>query len=96
MTLLAALPRLRTNNPMGLYATLTFDHQTRAAWRDKIPAVVHPDGSTRLQTISRTSQQKVAVLLVDYEKLTGMPLLCNTSANYHGRGIFRMSQQLAQ
>ncbi|MDA9497729.1 nodulation protein NodU [Bradyrhizobium sp. CCBAU 11357] len=67
---------------------MLFDHQTRAEWRDKIPAVVHLDGSARLQTISRTSQQKVAALLVEYEKLTGIPLLCNTSANYHGRGFF--------
>ncbi|SFQ18655.1 carbamoyltransferase [Bradyrhizobium sp. Ghvi] len=67
---------------------MLFDHQTRAEWRDKIPAVVHLDGSARLQTICRTSQHKVAELLVAYEALTGIPLLCNTSANHHGRGFF--------
>ncbi|WOH85431.1 nodulation protein NodU [Bradyrhizobium sp. BEA-2-5] len=67
---------------------MLFDHQTRPEWRDKIPAVVHLDGSARLQTICRTSQHKVAELLVEYEKLTGIPLLCNTSANHHGRGFF--------
>lgn len=67
---------------------MLFDHQTRAEWRDKIPAVVHLDGSARLQTIPRTSQHKAAELLVEYERLTGIPLLCNTSANYHGRGFF--------
>ncbi|WOH63833.1 nodulation protein NodU [Bradyrhizobium sp. BWA-3-5] len=67
---------------------MLFDHQTRAEWRDKVPAVVHLDGSARLQTISRTSKHKVAELLVEYEKLTGIPLLCNTSANHHGRGFF--------
>ncbi|ANT54691.1 nodulation protein NodU [Mesorhizobium amorphae] len=67
---------------------MLFDHQTRAEWRDKIPAVVHLDGSARLQTISRRSQHEVAELLVAYEKLTGIPLLCNTSANHHGRGFF--------
>ncbi|MCC8936995.1 nodulation protein NodU [Bradyrhizobium sp. Arg62] len=67
---------------------MLFDHETRAEWRDKIPAVVHIDGSARLQTISRTSQHKVAELLVEYEKLTGIPLLCNTSANHNGRGFF--------
>ncbi|MGF6878646.1 nodulation protein NodU [Paraburkholderia sp. MM5477-R1] len=67
---------------------MLFDHQTRAEWREKIPAVVHLDGSARLQTISRTSKHPVAQLLVEYEKLTGIPLLCNTSANYHGRGFF--------
>lgn len=67
---------------------MLFDHQTRAEWRDKIPAVVHLDGSARLQTIPRTSQHKIVELLVEYEKLTGIPLLCNTSANHHGRGFF--------
>lgn len=67
---------------------MLFDHETRAEWRDKIPAVVHLDGSARLQTICRTSKHKVAELLVEYEKLTGIPLLCNTSANHHGRGFF--------
>lgn len=67
---------------------MLFDHQTRPEWRDKIPAVVHLDGSARLQTVSRTSQHKVAELLVEYEKLTAIPLLCNTSANLHGRGFF--------
>ncbi|WP_375789996.1 nodulation protein NodU [Bradyrhizobium sp. Pha-3] len=67
---------------------MLFDHQTRVEWRDKIPAVVHLDGSARLQTIPRASQHKVAELLVEYEKLTGIPLLCNTSANLHGRGFF--------
>ncbi|NOJ44644.1 carbamoyltransferase C-terminal domain-containing protein, partial [Bradyrhizobium australiense] len=67
---------------------MLFDHETRAEWRDKIPAVVHLDGSARLQTIARASQHKVAELLVEYEKLTGIPLLCNTSANHHGRGFF--------
>ncbi|MER8576390.1 nodulation protein NodU [Mesorhizobium sp. M1409] len=67
---------------------MLFDHETRAEWRDKIPAVIHLDGSARLQTIPRTSRHKVAELLVEYEKLTGIPLLCNTSANYNGRGFF--------
>ncbi|WP_407175629.1 nodulation protein NodU [Bradyrhizobium sp. STM 3562] len=67
---------------------MLFDHRTRAEWRDKVPAVVHLDGSARLQTIARTSGHKVAELLVEYEKLTGIALLCNTSANLHGCGFF--------
>ncbi|MEY9104513.1 carbamoyltransferase [Bradyrhizobium yuanmingense] len=67
---------------------MLFDHQTRADQRCKVPAVVHLDGSARLQTIRRTSEHKVAELLVEYEKLTDIPLLCNTSANLHGRGFF--------
>ncbi|MHC2332216.1 nodulation protein NodU [Bradyrhizobium sp. USDA 4454] len=67
---------------------MLFDHQTRAQWCDKIPAVIHLDGSARLQTISRSSSHKVAELLIEFERLTGLPLLCNTSANLNGRGFF--------
>ncbi|CCM80387.1 MULTISPECIES: nodulation protein NodU [Rhizobium] len=67
---------------------MLFDHQTRANWRREIPAVVHLDGSARLQTMSRNSTHPIAQLLVEYESLTGIPLLCNTSANHHGRGFF--------
>ncbi|MCK1740158.1 nodulation protein NodU [Bradyrhizobium sp. 139] len=67
---------------------MLFDHQTRPEWRDKVPAVVHLDGSARLQTVPRTSQHRIAELLIEYEKVSGIPLLCNTSANLQGRGFF--------
>lgn len=67
---------------------MLFEHQIRTEWRERVPAVVHLDGSARLQTIPRTSQHKIAELLVEYEALTGIPLLCNTSGNLHGRGFF--------
>ncbi|MCA6115163.1 nodulation protein NodU [Bradyrhizobium sp. WSM 1738] len=67
---------------------MLFDHQTRAEWWNKVPAIMHLDGSARLQTVPRTSPHKIAELLVAYEELTGIPLLCNTSANHHGRGFF--------
>ncbi|MBQ0819361.1 MULTISPECIES: nodulation protein NodU [Microvirga] len=67
---------------------MLFDHTTRHEWRERIPAVVHLDGTARLQTISRNAEHEVSKLLAEYESLTGIPLLCNTSANYHGRGFF--------
>ncbi|ODR91751.1 nodulation protein NodU [Sinorhizobium alkalisoli] len=67
---------------------MLFDHTTRPKWRERIPAVVHLDGTARLQTIARNSEHEVSKLLAEYESLTGIPLLCNTSANYHGRGFF--------
>ena len=67
---------------------MLFDHRTRSEWKEKIPAVVHLDGTARLQTVSRTSEHPIAELLIEYEKLTGISLLCNTSANLNGRGFF--------
>lgn len=67
---------------------MLFDHQTRPEWLDRVPAVVHLDGSARLQTVNARQNPVIAELLTEYEKLSGVPVLCNTSANYEGRGFF--------
>ncbi|HXR72545.1 carbamoyltransferase N-terminal domain-containing protein [Actinocrinis sp.] len=67
---------------------MLFDHQTRPDWLDRIPAVVHLDGSARLQTVNARQNPVISELLTAYEKLSGVPVLCNTSANYDGRGFF--------
>ncbi len=67
---------------------MLFDHHLRGNWAEKIPAVVHLDGTARLQTVARDSGTAISDLLQAYEALTGIPVLCNTSANYPGRGFF--------
>lgn len=67
---------------------MLFDHIMRANWKDKVPAVLHIDGTSRLQTVNRNENQKIYDLLREYKKLSGIPLLCNTSANYKGKGFF--------
>src|ERR1051325_4043404 len=49
--------------------------------RDKIPAVVHVDGTARPQTVSRHTNPRYWGLISEFEKLTGVPLLLNTSFN---------------
>ncbi|WP_410575605.1 carbamoyltransferase N-terminal domain-containing protein [Amycolatopsis sp. cmx-4-61] len=67
---------------------MLFDHETRPEWLDRIPAVVHLDGSARLQTVNAAQNPLIAELLTEYERLSGVPLLCNTSANFNGKGFF--------
>ncbi|MGH3774045.1 MAG: carbamoyltransferase N-terminal domain-containing protein [Pseudonocardiaceae bacterium] len=67
---------------------MLFDHTVRASWAERIPAVIHLDGTARLQTINSRQNIVVERVLVEYEKLSGIPVLCNTSANYKGRGFF--------
>ncbi|MFF2812852.1 carbamoyltransferase N-terminal domain-containing protein [Streptomyces sp. NPDC058000] len=67
---------------------MLFDHRVRQRWVSRIPAVIHLDGTARLQTISPTSNSAIARVLTAYEELSGIPVLCNTSANYGGRGFF--------
>ncbi|MCP5048615.1 MAG: hypothetical protein GY940_15705, partial [bacterium] len=67
---------------------MLFDHKLREEWVDKIPAIMHLDGTARLQTVNYDENPVVADLLMEYKKLSGIPLLCNTSANYKGSGFF--------
>ncbi|MCP4153075.1 MAG: hypothetical protein GY757_35410 [bacterium] len=67
---------------------MLFDHQVRKDWKKKIPAVLHLDGTARLQTITHEENTVVGELLTEYEKISGVPLLCNTSANFNGSGFF--------
>ncbi len=49
-----------------------------------IPAVTHIDGSSRLQTVDAERHGLFYQLISEYEKLTGVPLLINTSFNVRG------------
>jgi carbamoyltransferase len=76
-------------DPGGSDPYMLFEHQLQPGWAEKIPAVVHLDGSARLQTIDpATSRSRSARILAEYERISGIPVLCNTSANLSGRGFF--------
>ena len=66
---------------------MLFVHQVHAEWRDRIPAVVHVDGTARAQTVDPATQPEVAALLAAFERKTGLPCLVNTSLNTAGRPI---------
>jgi carbamoyltransferase len=67
---------------------MLYQHYIRPHWRDRIPSIVHVDGSARLQTISRSQDPVIAEVLASYRAATGIPVLCNTSANLPGCGFF--------
>lgn len=67
---------------------MLFDHRVRDEWRERVPAVIHLDRTARLQTVNERQNPAVARLLQEYEQLSGLPLLCNTSANWKGCGFF--------
>ena len=49
--------------------------------RSNIPAVTHVDGSGRLQTVSRKDNPLYWRLIKEFEAITGVPVLLNTSFN---------------
>jgi carbamoyltransferase len=64
---------------------MLFTHRVRAGWRQRIPAVVHVDGTARIQTVSATREPLVAAMLRAFERRTGVPVVVNTSLNTAGR-----------
>jgi carbamoyltransferase len=67
---------------------MLFDHRIHDNWSNRIPAVVHLDGTARVQTVNDRENPAIVKLLREYQKLSGIPLLCNTSANLNGCGFF--------
>lgn len=55
--------------------------------RTAIPAVTHVDGSARVQTVAAADNPAFYALLAAFYKLTGVPLLLNTSFNVKGEPI---------
>jgi carbamoyltransferase len=61
--------------------------KVRTEWCDRIPAVVHVDGTARVQTVSEDTNPVLYRLLKEFEALTGVPVLINTSFNVKGEPI---------
>jgi carbamoyltransferase len=64
---------------------MLFVHRVRDGWRERIPAVVHVDGTARVQTVDRVDEPLLARLLDSFAARTGLPVLVNTSFNTAGR-----------
>lgn len=56
-------------------------YKIREEQRPKIPAVTHVDGTGRLQTVTRELNNRYCHLIESFNKLTGIPILLNTSFN---------------
>ncbi len=55
--------------------------------RKYIPSVVFVDGTGRLQTVSKKTNPRYYKLIKEFEKLTGIPIIINTSFNLNGEPI---------
>ncbi|MHA4810745.1 carbamoyltransferase family protein [Flavitalea flava] len=53
----------------------------------QLPAITHVDNSARVQTVSRETNRVFFELLGEFYKLTGCPILLNTSFNIKGEPI---------
>lgn len=52
--------------------------------RSDIPAVTHVDYSARIQTVDRVNHRQLHALLTEFDRITGCPVMINTSFNVRG------------
>ena len=70
----------------GEFMTICYD--TRDEWVDRIPAVVHPiDKSARPHILKREANPLYYDIIDEYRKISGFPIVLNTSLNAHGDPI---------
>jgi carbamoyltransferase len=55
--------------------------------RSIIPAVTHVDNSARIQSVHKETNEDFFRLITEFEKITGVPLVVNTSFNVRGEPI---------
>ena len=60
---------------------MTLAPRVRPEKRDRIPAAVHVDGTGRIQTVERSANPRYYGLIEAFGRLTGVPVLLNTSFN---------------
>lgn len=69
------------------FAHMLYVTQVLPAYRQKLPAITHVDGSARVQTVSQEQNPPLWRLLKAFEQVTGLPILLNTSFNVKGEPI---------
>lgn len=67
------------------FMTITF--KMKEGWVKKAPAVAHVDGTARPQLVKREVNPRYYALIEEYKRITGLPLLINTSFNVHEEPI---------
>jgi carbamoyltransferase len=77
---------IRVGDEAG-YAHMLFTAPVHRRYRTQLPAITHVDGSARVQTVSREDNPRFWTMLHEFGKVTGMPVLLNTSLNVRGQPI---------
>ena len=82
-------------NPKKVYSpfmTMAFD--LNKGYAEKLPGVIHPaDKTTRPQMLKRKNNPSYYNLIKEFENITKLPILLNTSFNLHGDAIVENAQQ---
>jgi carbamoyltransferase len=86
------LPKHRHSVPAGLRSL----RERLQFPRCRVPSVVHVDYSARLQTVRRSVHPDFYELISEFKRLTGIPMIINTSFNVSGQPIVRTAEEAWQ
>jgi carbamoyltransferase len=75
------------NIPKNQSPYMMFSSTVKEKYRNKLPSITHKDNTCRIQTVNIEQNPKLYKLLKEFERLTGFPILLNTSFNIKGEPI---------
>lgn len=73
------------------YMLITYNIKKK--YQQELPAITHVDDTVRIQTVSKKQNLRYWSLLNEFGKITGMPVLLNTSFNVRGEPIVNTPQE---
>ena len=71
---------------------MSFCPKVKLEWREKLAAITHVDNTARVQTVTREQNEWLYDLLTEFESITGIGVLLNTSFNVDGKPILSTIQ----
>lgn len=63
---------------------------------NKLPGITHVDNTARVQTVNWKQNEQMYKLLLEFKKITGYSVLCNTSLNFNGMGFINRRSELLE
>jgi len=76
------------------YMQIAFDMKSEMV--DEVPSAVHVDGTTRVHVVRKSENPMYWDLINEFKKLTGIPVLLNTSFNRHGIATISTPRQAVE
>lgn len=73
--------------PKGIHQSAFMQFTAKCRHPDKFPAIVHYDGTSRVQTVNHQDYPEFHNLLTRWFEETGCPMLLNTSLNVKGKPL---------
>jgi carbamoyltransferase len=66
---------------------MSYYAKVREEYKEQLVSITHIDGTARLQTVTKDQNSFIYDLLTEFEKLSGIGVLLNTSFNINGKPL---------